>query len=107
MENQMKTPIVNTPIPSDIDGFLKENNFELANEVGVTGRYLYDLYFSNEHQMIVVPNKEYGDGLRYEVYTFNEYYSDSYDFDTIMWKPSEEYPTFLPYLKLRMKNNNQ
>lgn len=106
MVNVNVNPIVNTPIPSDVDEFLKQNNFELTNEVGVTGRYLYDLYISKEHQMIVVPNTMYEDELRYEVYTFKQYEEDELTVEN-QWEPSEEYPTFLPYLNFRMKNNNQ
>jgi hypothetical protein len=99
-------PMVNLPIPMDVEQFLKENNFELHNEVGGgVSYYLWDLYVSKEHQLIVVPNNMYDDeSLRYEVYTFKQYDEDDMVIENV-WSPSEEYPTFLPYLNFRMNNN--
>jgi hypothetical protein len=100
MKNKMENTVVNTPIPSDVEKFLKENNFELYNNIGVNGRDYYDLYVSEEHQIIVVPNDMYDESeLRYQVYTFKQYDEDDMGTE---WKPSEEFPTFLPYLMMKM-----
>jgi hypothetical protein len=90
--------VVYVVLPSDVEEFLKEHNFEVKYQIGGGGSsvYIYEVYVSKEHQLVVVPINMYGDDVeRYEVYTFEDYENDVHNH---MWVPSEEYPIFVPYL---------
>ena len=85
-------------LPSDVEKFFKDEEFELKHQIGGGGFsvYIYETYVSTKHQMVVIPNNMYDDNVeRYEIYTFEDYENDVHNH---MWVPSEEYPIFVPYL---------
>jgi hypothetical protein len=91
-------------LPSDVKEFLNEHNFKLKYQIGggASSVYIYEVYVSKEHQLVVVPNNMYGDDReRYDVYTFQEYENDEMTIDK-QWISSEEFPTFVSYLQYRI-----
>jgi hypothetical protein len=81
--------VVYVVLPSDVEEFLKEHNFEVKYQIGGGGEpYIYEVYVSEKHQLIVIPNNMYGNNEeRYEVYTFKQYEEDDMSIEN-HWKSS-------------------
>ena len=65
-------------IPNKIQNLLKQNGFQLFNEIGGGGysSWMYDVWVNPTSEMFVVPNTM-NDKLEYEVYMSEEDYENT------------------------------